>query len=155
MRRRLRCRIFTDVPAELERRKRPCVGGASHCDWRCGEGWTDVWDVSDARLEWPGRFGDEWAMGADYWKRAIYAATLASWFGVSPSQMATIFPNIGSFPTMNLGLCRGNEFQGSALIARCFSGLLLGCMSLRNLEARGRHPGETSPNRAYTRRLKS
>ncbi len=32
-----------------------------------------------------------------------YAATLASWFGVSPSQMAMIFPNIGSFPTMNLG----------------------------------------------------
>jgi uncharacterized protein (DUF1501 family) len=32
-----------------------------------------------------------------------YAATLASWFGVSPTQMATIFPNIGSFPTMNLG----------------------------------------------------
>lgn len=32
-----------------------------------------------------------------------YAATLANWFGVSPSQMSTIFPNIGSFPTMNLG----------------------------------------------------
>jgi uncharacterized protein (DUF1501 family) len=32
-----------------------------------------------------------------------YAATLASWFGVSPSQMATIFPNITSFPTVNLG----------------------------------------------------
>jgi uncharacterized protein (DUF1501 family) len=33
-----------------------------------------------------------------------YAATLASWFGVSSSQMATIFPNIGSFlPTTNLG----------------------------------------------------
>ena len=32
-----------------------------------------------------------------------YAATLANWFGVSPSQMATIFPNIASFPTMNLG----------------------------------------------------
>jgi uncharacterized protein (DUF1501 family) len=32
-----------------------------------------------------------------------YAATLASWFGVSPTQMATIFPNIGGFPTMNLG----------------------------------------------------
>ncbi len=32
-----------------------------------------------------------------------YAATLASWFGVSASQMATIFPNIGSFPTINLG----------------------------------------------------
>lgn len=32
-----------------------------------------------------------------------YAATLANWFGVSPTQMATIFPNIASFPTMNLG----------------------------------------------------
>jgi uncharacterized protein (DUF1501 family) len=32
-----------------------------------------------------------------------YAATLASWFGVTPTQMATVFPNIGSFPTANLG----------------------------------------------------
>jgi uncharacterized protein (DUF1501 family) len=32
-----------------------------------------------------------------------YAATLASWFGVSSAQMATVFPNIASFPTMNLG----------------------------------------------------
>jgi uncharacterized protein (DUF1501 family) len=33
-----------------------------------------------------------------------YAATLANWFGVSPSQMATIFPNIVNFGTMvNLG----------------------------------------------------
>jgi uncharacterized protein (DUF1501 family) len=32
-----------------------------------------------------------------------YAATLASWFGVSAAQMPTIFPNIGSFSTMNLG----------------------------------------------------
>jgi uncharacterized protein (DUF1501 family) len=32
-----------------------------------------------------------------------YASTLASWFGVSPSQMATIFPNIAGFPTANLG----------------------------------------------------
>jgi len=32
-----------------------------------------------------------------------YAATLASWFGVSAVQMSTIFPNIGSFPTANLG----------------------------------------------------
>jgi uncharacterized protein (DUF1501 family) len=32
-----------------------------------------------------------------------YAATLANWFGVPQSQMSTIFPNIGSFPTMNLG----------------------------------------------------
>ena len=32
-----------------------------------------------------------------------YAATLASWFGVTPAQMPAIFPNIGSFPTTNLG----------------------------------------------------
>jgi uncharacterized protein (DUF1501 family) len=32
-----------------------------------------------------------------------YAATLASWFGVSAAQMPTIFPNIGSFSTANLG----------------------------------------------------
>jgi uncharacterized protein (DUF1501 family) len=32
-----------------------------------------------------------------------YAATLASWFGVSTAQMSTVFPNIGSFPTANLG----------------------------------------------------
>ena len=32
-----------------------------------------------------------------------YAATLASWFGVSSSQMASVFPNIGLFPTQNLG----------------------------------------------------
>jgi uncharacterized protein (DUF1501 family) len=32
-----------------------------------------------------------------------YAATLAQWFGVSAGQMATIFPNIGSFPVANLG----------------------------------------------------
>jgi uncharacterized protein (DUF1501 family) len=32
-----------------------------------------------------------------------YAATLASWFGVSPAQMPAVFPNIGSFATANLG----------------------------------------------------
>ena len=32
-----------------------------------------------------------------------YAATLASWFGVTNAQMPTIFPNIGSFATTNLG----------------------------------------------------
>jgi uncharacterized protein (DUF1501 family) len=32
-----------------------------------------------------------------------YAATLASWFGVPANQMATVFPNIGSFATANLG----------------------------------------------------
>lgn len=34
---------------------------------------------------------------------AQYAATLAQWFGVSSSQLSTIFPNIGSFSTSNLG----------------------------------------------------
>jgi uncharacterized protein (DUF1501 family) len=32
-----------------------------------------------------------------------YAATLASWFGVSQAQMAQVFPNIGAFATKNLG----------------------------------------------------
>jgi uncharacterized protein (DUF1501 family) len=32
-----------------------------------------------------------------------YAATLASWFGVSAAQMPAIFPNIGSFSSTNLG----------------------------------------------------
>jgi uncharacterized protein (DUF1501 family) len=32
-----------------------------------------------------------------------YAATLASWFGVSQAQMAQVFPNIGAFATSNLG----------------------------------------------------
>lgn len=32
-----------------------------------------------------------------------YAATLASWFGVGASDLATIFPNLGRFATANLG----------------------------------------------------
>ena len=32
-----------------------------------------------------------------------YAATLAQWFGVTAAQLPTIFPNIGSFKTSNLG----------------------------------------------------
>jgi len=32
-----------------------------------------------------------------------YAATLASWFGVSAAQMSAVFPNIGAFATSNLG----------------------------------------------------
>jgi uncharacterized protein (DUF1501 family) len=33
-----------------------------------------------------------------------YSATLASWFGVSPGDMTTIFPNLGRFATPNIGL---------------------------------------------------
>ncbi len=32
-----------------------------------------------------------------------YAATLASWFGVSTAQLSTIFPNLGAFSSANLG----------------------------------------------------
>ncbi len=32
-----------------------------------------------------------------------YAATLASWFGVSAAQMSSVFPNIGAFSKTNLG----------------------------------------------------
>ncbi len=32
-----------------------------------------------------------------------YAATLASWFGVSPGDMSTVLPNAGNYPTQNLG----------------------------------------------------
>jgi uncharacterized protein (DUF1501 family) len=32
-----------------------------------------------------------------------YAATLASWFGVNPSQLNTIFPNLSAFSSSNLG----------------------------------------------------
>ena len=32
-----------------------------------------------------------------------YAATLANWFGVSPTSMSTVLPNIGNFASSNLG----------------------------------------------------
>ncbi|MGE0357833.1 MAG: DUF1501 domain-containing protein [Burkholderiales bacterium] len=32
-----------------------------------------------------------------------YAATLASWFGVGPGELPTIFPNLSRFPSANLG----------------------------------------------------
>jgi uncharacterized protein (DUF1501 family) len=32
-----------------------------------------------------------------------YAATLASWFGVSSADLSSIFPNLANFPTTNLG----------------------------------------------------
>ena len=33
-----------------------------------------------------------------------YGATLAQWFGVGPANLPAIFPNIGNFPTTNLGI---------------------------------------------------
>jgi hypothetical protein len=35
-----------------------------------------------------------------------YAATLASWFGVSSAGLPFVFPNIGRFETSNLGFIR-------------------------------------------------
>jgi uncharacterized protein (DUF1501 family) len=32
-----------------------------------------------------------------------YGATLASWFGVPPAKLTTIFPNLANFPSSNLG----------------------------------------------------
>jgi uncharacterized protein (DUF1501 family) len=32
-----------------------------------------------------------------------YSATLAKWFGVSPTYMSTVFPNLGRFSTTDLG----------------------------------------------------
>jgi hypothetical protein len=32
-----------------------------------------------------------------------YAGTLATWFGLSPADMALVFPLIGRFTTPNLG----------------------------------------------------
>jgi uncharacterized protein (DUF1501 family) len=32
-----------------------------------------------------------------------YGATLARWFGVAPAAMSSVFPNIGAFPTADLG----------------------------------------------------
>ena len=32
-----------------------------------------------------------------------YAATLAHWFGVTPANLPTIFPNLGNFSVPNLG----------------------------------------------------
>ncbi len=33
-----------------------------------------------------------------------YGATLAQWFGVAAGSLGTIFPNIGNFPTADLGI---------------------------------------------------
>jgi uncharacterized protein (DUF1501 family) len=33
-----------------------------------------------------------------------YGATLAQWFGVGAGSLPAIFPNIGNFPTNNLGI---------------------------------------------------
>ena len=41
-------------------------------------------------------------MGSDYGDRAI-CGDAGDWFGVTPAQLPTIFPNIASFATKNLG----------------------------------------------------
>jgi len=33
-----------------------------------------------------------------------YAATLATWFGVAPADLPSIFPNLANFPTPTLGI---------------------------------------------------
>jgi len=32
-----------------------------------------------------------------------YAATLATWYGLAPSDLLTVFPNLNKFPVQNLG----------------------------------------------------
>ena len=32
-----------------------------------------------------------------------YAATLAAWYGLAPSDIPTVFPNLSRFPVQNLG----------------------------------------------------
>jgi uncharacterized protein (DUF1501 family) len=32
-----------------------------------------------------------------------YSATLAKWFGISPTYLGTVFPNLGRFPNPDLG----------------------------------------------------
>jgi len=39
-----------------------------------------------------------------------YAATLASWFGVSAAQLNTIFPSLGAFGSANILFCLGWSF---------------------------------------------
>jgi hypothetical protein len=34
------------------------------------------------------------------------ASTLALWFGVAPSELSTVLPNIGRFPSADLGFLR-------------------------------------------------
>jgi uncharacterized protein (DUF1501 family) len=38
-----------------------------------------------------------------FYSSVQYAATLASWFGVSASQLGAIFPGLGGFNSTNLG----------------------------------------------------
>jgi hypothetical protein len=38
-----------------------------------------------------------------------YASTLATWYGLTPTDLGLVFPNIanGTFPTVNLGFMLG------------------------------------------------
>jgi uncharacterized protein (DUF1501 family) len=47
-----------------------------------------------------------------------YAATLATWFGVSPSNLSTVVPNIGNFGSSNLGFMRSGMSPSGATRAR-------------------------------------
>ena len=41
---------------------------------------------------------------ADYQHESFdYAATLAKWIGITPANMATVFPNLSRFATADLG----------------------------------------------------
>lgn len=53
----------------------------------------------------PGSNPDDTGYGQIIPKQAVdqYAATLASWFGVDASSVNDIFPNLGRFPSSNLG----------------------------------------------------
>ena len=42
-----------------------------------------------------------------------YAATLATWFGVSAANLSSIFPNLANFPASNLGfMLAADKFAG-------------------------------------------
>ena len=51
--------------------------------------------------------GGNWDTGLGRWipSTAVdeYSATIAKWFGVTPSDLNTVFPNLSRFPTADLG----------------------------------------------------
>jgi hypothetical protein len=55
--------------------------------------------------------GDHDASNRGVWIPTIatvqFGATLGRWFGATPAELAWAFPNLGNFPTANLGFIRG------------------------------------------------